>query len=74
MSSKPERGIEMRPLYEDPHFTSCFSGDWLVPRFRLEGVEAGRCVSVFEPNPATGERSALLATATVNEAGWIVVR
>jgi hypothetical protein len=37
----------------------------------LEGVEAGRRVSVIKIDPGTGERLGLLATATVGEGGWI---
>jgi hypothetical protein len=61
----------MLPLYEDPHFTFRFSDDRLIPRFHLEGVEAGRCVSVFKIDPGTLERLGLLATATVGEGGWV---
>ena len=35
----------MRPLYEDPHFTFRFADDRLIPRFHLEGVEAGQQVA-----------------------------
>ena len=61
----------MLPLYEDPHFTFRFADDRLIPRFHLEGVEAGRRVSVFRIDPGTGERLGLLATATVGEGGWV---
>src|SRR5438309_1560680 len=61
----------MLPLYEDPHFTFRFADDRLIPRFHLEGVEAGRRVSVYKLDPGTGERLGLLATATVGEAGWV---
>jgi hypothetical protein len=61
----------MRPLYEDPHFTFRFADDRLIPRFHLEGVEAGRQVSVFKIDAGTGERLGLLATATVGEGGWV---
>src|SRR6266576_832956 len=61
----------MVPLYEDPHFTFRFADDRLIPRFHLEGVEAGRRVSVFKIDPDTGERLGLLATATVGEGGWV---
>ena len=37
----------------------------------LEGVEAGRRVSVVRIDPGTGERLGLLATATVDEGGWV---
>ena len=61
----------MLPLYEDPWFTFRFADDRIIPRFHLEGVEAGRRVSVFKIDPGTGERLGLLATATVGEGGWV---
>jgi hypothetical protein len=61
----------MRPLYEDPHFTLRFADDRLIPRFHLEGVEAGRRVAVFRIDPSTSERLGLLAKATVGEGGWV---
>ena len=61
----------MRPLYEDPHFTFRFADDRIIPRFHLEGVEAGQQVSVLRIDPGTGERLGLLATATVSEGGWV---
>ena len=61
----------MTPLYEDLHFTFRFAEDRLIPRFHLEGVEAGRRVSVFRIDPGTGERLGLLATVTVGEGGWV---
>ena len=61
----------MRPLYEDPHFTFRFAEDRLIPRFHLEGIEAGRQVLVFKIDPGTSERLGLLATATVGEGGWV---
>jgi hypothetical protein len=61
----------MIPLYEAPHFTFRFADDRIIPRFHLEGIEAGRQVSVFKIHPATGERLGLLATATVGEGGWV---
>ena len=61
----------MRPLYEDPHFTFRFADDRIIPRFHLEGVEAGQQVSVFRIDPGTGERLGLLATATVSKGGWV---
>jgi hypothetical protein len=57
----------MLPLYHDPHFTFRFADDWIIPRFHLEGVEAGRRVSVFKIDPGTGERLGLLPTATVGK-------
>ncbi len=59
------------PLYEDPWFTFRFADDRLIPRFHLEGVEAGRQVLVFQIDAPTGERLALLATATVGDGGWV---
>jgi hypothetical protein len=59
----------MLPLYEDPHFTFCFEDDRIIPRVHLEGVEAGRQVSVFRIDPETGERLVMLAKATVRLGG-----
>jgi hypothetical protein len=61
----------MLPLYQDPWFTFRFADDRFIPRFHLEGVQAGRQVSVFKFNPSTGDRLGLLATATVGEGGWV---
>jgi hypothetical protein len=61
----------MLPLYEDPHFTFRFADDRIIPRFHLEGVEAGQHVSVFKIDPDSGERLGLLATAAVGESGWV---
>src|SRR5438046_616503 len=61
----------MIPLHEDPHFTFRFNDDRIIPRFHLEGVQAGRRVSVFKIDPGTGERLGLLATATVGDGGWV---
>lgn len=63
----------MLPLYQDPWFTFRFADDRIIPRFHLDGVEAGRQVSVFRIDPGTGKRTGLLATATVGEAGWVVL-
>jgi hypothetical protein len=62
----------MTTLYEDLHFTFRFADDPIIPRFDLDGIEAGRQVSVFKINPDTGERLGLLATATVGAkaVGW----
>jgi hypothetical protein len=59
------------PLYEDPCFTFRFLEDRIIPRFHLEGVEAGRQVKVFKIDPSTGERLGLLATANVGDGGWV---
>jgi hypothetical protein len=61
----------MTPLYEDPHFMFRFADDRIIPRFHLEGIEAGQHVSVFKIDPGTGERLGLLSTATVGEDGWV---
>ena len=61
----------MLPLYQDPHYTFRFADDRIIPRFHLEGVEAGRRVSVFNLDPATGERLGLIATGTVGDGGWV---
>ena len=61
----------MLPLYHDSCFTFWFADDRIIPRFHLEGVEAGRRVSVFRIDPGTGERLGLLATAAVGEGGWV---
>jgi hypothetical protein len=60
----------MLPIYEDPCFTFRFAEDRIIPRFHLEGVEAGRRVSVFRIDPANQERLGLLGTITVGEGGW----
>jgi hypothetical protein len=61
----------MIPLHQDPWFTFRFAEDRIIPRFHLEGVEAGRRVEVFKIDPGTGERLGLLVTATVGEGGWV---
>jgi hypothetical protein len=61
----------MLPLYEDPQFTFRFADDRLIPRFHLDGVQAGRPVSVFKIVPGTGELLGLLARGTVGEGGWV---
>ncbi len=61
----------MQPLYADLWFTFRFAEDRIIPRFHLNGVEAGRQVSVFKIDSGTGERLGLLATATVGEGGWV---
>jgi hypothetical protein len=64
----------MLPLYEDPHFIFRFPYDRIISCFHLEGVEAGRRVSVFEIDSGTGERLGLLALATVEAGGWVELR
>ena len=61
----------MLPLYEDPHFTFRFADDRILSRFHLEGIPAGRRVSVFKMHPGTRERLGLLTTATVGDNGWV---
>jgi hypothetical protein len=61
----------MQPLYEDPWFTFRFADDRIIPRFHLEGIGAGRHVSVFKIDPGTFERLGLLARATVGNGGWV---
>lgn len=63
----------MLPLYEDPCFTFRFADDRIIPRFHLEGVEAGRRVSVFQIDPGTQEWLGQLATAIVGEGGWVAL-
>ncbi len=58
-------------LYEDTGFTFRFIDDGIIPRFHLEGIEAGRRVSVFKIDADTGARLGLLATATVGDGGWV---
>ena len=57
----------MIPLYEDLNFTFRFADDRIIPRFHLEGMDAGRRVSVFKIDRATGERLGLMMTARVGE-------
>ena len=61
----------MIPLFHDPHFTFRFAEDRIIPRFHLEGIEAGREVTVFQMDSDSGERMGLLAKANVGENGWV---
>lgn len=61
----------MLPLHHESHFTFRFADDRIIPRFHLEGVEAGRHVSVFRLDPVTGGRLNLIALATAGEGGWV---
>src|SRR5262245_29719311 len=56
----------MLRLYQDPNFAFRFDDDRIIPRFHLEGVKAGRRVSVFQIDPGSGERVDILATATAS--------
>ncbi len=58
-------------LYEEPHFTFRFAEARIIRRFRLEGVEAGRPVSLLKIGTGSGERLDLLAKATVGESGRV---
>lgn len=58
-------------LYEESWFTFRFADGRIIPRFHLEGVMAGRRVSVFKIDTSTGKRLSLLATAAVGEGGWV---
>ncbi len=61
----------MIPLHHDPHFTFRFTDDRIIPRFHLEGIEAGRRITVFRLDPVTGERRNRIATATMGKGGWV---
>jgi len=61
----------MRSPYEGSYFTFRFADERTIPRFHLEGIPAGRPVSVFRIDPGTGKRLGLLATATTGEGGWV---
>ena len=61
----------MTTLYEAPWYTFRFADDRIIPRFHLEGVEAGWRISVIRIDPGTGERLGLLTTATVGNGGWV---
>jgi hypothetical protein len=65
--------LEMLPRYEDPWFTFRFAEARIILRFHLEGVEAGRRVSIFQMDPGANQRQCKLATATVGEGGWVVL-
>ncbi len=58
-------------LHEDPHHTFRLADDRVIPRFHLDGVEAGRRVAVYRIDPDSGERLGLLATARVGDGGWV---
>jgi hypothetical protein len=61
----------MPPLYHEPHFTFRFADDRIIPRFHLEGVEAGLRVMVYRIDPGSDERLGLLAVAGVGDGGWV---
>jgi hypothetical protein len=59
----------MIPLHHDPHFTVRSADDRIIPRFHLEGIEAGRRVSALKIDADSEERLGLLTTATVGDGG-----
>ena len=61
----------MIPLYRDAGFIFHFADNRIIPRFHLEGIAEGCCISVFNIDPATGVRLSLLATAVVGAGGWV---
>ena len=64
----------MLPLHHDPHYTFRFADQRIIPRFHLEGVEAGRRVAVYKIDPDSGERLGLLAAVGVGDGGWVDLR
>src|SRR6202008_4849501 len=65
--------VQGAALYQDPHFTFRFAEDRIIPRFHLEGVEAGRRVRVYRIDPDSGERLGRLGTAGVGDGGWVTL-
>ncbi len=61
----------MTPLYHEPWFTFQFEDARTIPRFHLDGLPAGRAVSVFKIDRVSGDRVLLLASATVGPDGWV---
>ena len=61
----------MIPLHRDRHFTFRFGESRIIPRFHLDGVAAGRRVSVYKYDAITETRLGLLTTATVGDGGWV---
>lgn len=61
----------MTPLYRDPRFTFRFENDRRVDRFHLDGVAAGRRVSVHRLDSASGEPRERLAAARTGADGWV---
>jgi hypothetical protein len=71
MCGRGRKGSRMLSLYQDSGFTFRFGDDRIIPRFHLEGIEAGRRVKVFKIDPETNARLGLLAMATVGDGGWV---
>lgn len=69
ISERP--ATDMLPLHHDPFFSFRFGDDRIIPRFHLDGVEAGRRVAVYRIDPDSGDRLGLLATAVVGDGGWV---
>jgi hypothetical protein len=64
-----ENRLPMIPLLHETHFTFRFGDDRIIPRFHLEGIEAGRPVSVYKIDADSGERRTLMTMAS--EGGWV---
>lgn len=63
----------MIALYHESQFTFRFGDDRVVSRFHLEGVEAGRRVSVFKLDATNQHRQGRITAATVGDGGWVDV-
>jgi hypothetical protein len=61
----------MIPLHHETHFTFRFADDRVIDRFHLDGVEAGRLVSVCRIDPASGAWLKLIASAAAGDGGWV---
>ena len=57
-------------LYRDAHYTFRFADDRVIPRFHLDGVAAGRPVTVFEV-AADDARGPVLAKTVAGAGGWV---
>jgi hypothetical protein len=63
----------MIPLHHDRHYTFRFGDDRIIPRFHLDGVQAGVRVDVFSIDSATGGRLGLLTTGLTGDGGLVDV-
>ena len=61
----------MIALHRDEFWVFRFADARVVPRFHLDGAEAGRRAAVFRLDPATGGPAELLAEAVVGDGGWV---